>query len=144
VVRVYALRNWVEQSYKQVKHELGWVDCMVRTDRAIRRHWHLVHCAVSFCWRSWFADEPGKAMTGAGPPAAIDRLEPESEPATDQAAGRGEKAARDRIVAASVAAGTGLAHPLGIAPALLAGMVAGAPADRAASAVRRGGRRAAA
>ena len=25
VVRLYSLRNWVEQSYKQVKHALGWV-----------------------------------------------------------------------------------------------------------------------
>jgi hypothetical protein len=26
VVRLYGLRNWVEQSYKQVKGELGWAD----------------------------------------------------------------------------------------------------------------------
>src|SRR5205809_911578 len=26
VVRCYGLRNWVEQGYKQVKHELGWAD----------------------------------------------------------------------------------------------------------------------
>ena len=25
VVRLYSLRNWVEQSYKQVKHALRWV-----------------------------------------------------------------------------------------------------------------------
>jgi hypothetical protein len=35
----------VEQSYKQVKQELGWADFMVRRDRAIRRHWILVFCA---------------------------------------------------------------------------------------------------
>ena len=48
VVRLYSLRNWVEQGYKQVKHELGWADFQVRSDRAIRRHWQLVCCAFSF------------------------------------------------------------------------------------------------
>jgi hypothetical protein len=50
VVRLYGLRNWVEQGYKQVKGELGWADFQVRSDRAIRRHWTLVCCAFSFCW----------------------------------------------------------------------------------------------
>ena len=36
VVRLYGLRNWVEQSYKQVKVELGWADFQVRSDLAIR------------------------------------------------------------------------------------------------------------
>src|SRR5512132_1505903 len=52
VVRLYGLRNWVEQGYKQVKGELGWADFQVRSDRAIRRHWQLVCCAFSFCWRA--------------------------------------------------------------------------------------------
>src|SRR4029079_3099451 len=29
-VRLYGLRMWVEQSYKQVKQELGWADWQVR------------------------------------------------------------------------------------------------------------------
>jgi hypothetical protein len=37
VVRLYGLRNWVEQGYTQVKDELGWADFMVRSDRARRR-----------------------------------------------------------------------------------------------------------
>src|SRR5712691_13305821 len=41
---------WVEQSYKHVKHELGWSQYQVRSDRAMRRHWQLVCCAFSFCW----------------------------------------------------------------------------------------------
>jgi SRSO17 transposase len=49
VVRLYGLRMWVEQSYKQVKHALGWSDYQVRSDTAIRRHWQLVCCAFSFC-----------------------------------------------------------------------------------------------
>ena len=32
VVRLYGLRNWVEQGYKQVKGELGWADFQVRSD----------------------------------------------------------------------------------------------------------------
>ena len=51
VVRLYGLRNWIEDHYKRVKDELGWADFMVRSDRAIRRHWTLVNCAFSFCWR---------------------------------------------------------------------------------------------
>ncbi|MBG6070546.1 MULTISPECIES: transposase [unclassified Polaromonas] len=50
VVRIYGLRNWVEQSYKQMNDELGCADFMVRSDRAIRPHWTLVCCAVAFCW----------------------------------------------------------------------------------------------
>ncbi|MCQ8195217.1 hypothetical protein NP777_44775 [Streptomyces sp. RCU064] len=41
IVRIYGIRNWIEQSYKQVKDELGWADFQVRTDRAIRRSWAL-------------------------------------------------------------------------------------------------------
>ena len=50
VVRLYGLRMWVEQSYKQVKGELGFSDFQVRSDEAIRSHWQLVLCAFSFCW----------------------------------------------------------------------------------------------
>jgi SRSO17 transposase len=50
IVRLYGLRMWVEQSYKQVKHVLGWSDYQVRSDLAIRRHWQLVYCAFAFCW----------------------------------------------------------------------------------------------
>jgi hypothetical protein len=50
VVRLYGLRMWVEQSYKQVKHVLGWSGYQLRSDVAIRRHWHLVCLAFSVCW----------------------------------------------------------------------------------------------
>jgi hypothetical protein len=50
VVRLYGLRMWVEQSYKQVKHALGWSAYQIRSDHAIRRHWQLVCLAFSFCW----------------------------------------------------------------------------------------------
>ena len=70
VVRLYGLRNWVEQGYKQVKGELGWGDFQVRTDRAIRRHWALVCCAFAFCWRVGFTtlDAPWPARPPAPRP----------------------------------------------------------------------------
>ena len=58
IVRIYGIRHWIEQSYKQVKDELGWADFQVRSDIAIRRHQVLVNCAFSFCWAAWFADHP--------------------------------------------------------------------------------------
>lgn len=57
VVRIYGIRTWIEQGYKQVKDELGWADFQVRSDAAIRRHQTLVMCAFSFCWQTWFSDQ---------------------------------------------------------------------------------------
>ncbi len=61
VVRIYGLRPWVEQSYKQVKDELGWADFQVRSGIAIRRHQALVNCAFSFCWDTWLTARPPPA-----------------------------------------------------------------------------------
>ena len=58
IVRIYGIRHWIEQGYKQVKDELGWADFQVRSDIAIRRHQVLVTCAFSFCWDAWFHDRP--------------------------------------------------------------------------------------
>jgi len=116
VVRLYGLRLRVEQGYKQVKRELGWADFQVRADRAIRRHWALVCCAFSFCWRAWFA----------APPAG--------------AAARAKRGAAERprqrlpVLAADAAAGARLAGPLELPRALLAGVVDRAPAPRTAGA----------
>jgi hypothetical protein len=74
VVRLYGLRNWVEQGGKQVKGGLGWADFQVRSDRAIRRHWALVCCAFSFCWQTFLAEDPAQpapsALQAAAPSAA--------------------------------------------------------------------------
>ncbi len=70
MVRLYGLRNWVEQGYKQVKGELGWADFQVRSDRAIRRHWTLVCCAFSFCWRAWFAQARHRRVAAGAAPGA--------------------------------------------------------------------------
>ena len=122
IVRIYSIRNWIEQGYKQVKDELGWADFQVRSDIAIRRHQVLVCCAFSFCWATWFA-HPGSPA--AAPPA------PQS--------GSGERGSRPRraVPAAVLAAGAArrprLAFPVDRAAALVAGMVQGAPAAAAAS-----------
>jgi hypothetical protein len=121
VVRIYGIRPWVEQGYKQVKDELGWADFQVRSDIAIRRHQVLVNCAFSFCWDAWFADRPP-------PGAAASRPQP----------GRGEKGAARRraagaVLAAGAARGARLAFPVDRAAALVAGLVQGAPAAAAAS-----------
>jgi DDE superfamily endonuclease len=122
VVRLYCLRNWVEQGYKQVKHELGWADFQVRSDRAIRRHWQLVWCAFCFCWRAWFAEQPTSAVQPA--PA----LQPAAVGARgDRPRQQGGRVRTDRGVAGGAAAGARLADPVGRARALLAGVVAHAP-----------------
>jgi len=66
VVRLYSLRSWIEQSYKQVKNSLGWAQYQVRKDLAIRRHWQLVCCAFTFCW--WTNAD---FLEGEAPPGVI-------------------------------------------------------------------------
>jgi hypothetical protein len=123
IARIYGIRHWTGQSYKQAKDELGWADFQVRSDTAIRRHQVLVNAAFSFCWDTWFAD----------PPPRHDLAPPRPEP------GRGERGATPRLTPAGtiLAAGTArnprLAHPRDHAAALVASMVQGAPAAAAAS-----------
>jgi SRSO17 transposase len=145
VVRLYGLRNWVEQGYKQAKQELGWADFMVRADRAIRRHWALVWCAFSFCWRAWFAEHRPPSI-GAVDPTPTD--EPHASPhdtrAAQAAPGRGEnghgarrRPGPDGPLADDPAPGARLARPLELPLALLARMVHRAPAPGAPGAARR-------
>jgi SRSO17 transposase len=127
VVRLYSLRTWVEQGYKQVKHELGWADFQVRSDRAVRRHWQLVCCAFCFCWRAWFAEQ------------AVSPMQPDDQPAS--AGARGETTSHQPaptgtggVLAGGAAPGAWLADPVGRARTLVAGVVAGGPAVPAAAA----------
>src|SRR5207247_7453728 len=69
VVRIYGIRHWTEQGYKQVKDELGWADFQVRSDTAIRRHQALVNCAFCFCWHAWFGAHPASPQTAPPRPA---------------------------------------------------------------------------
>jgi hypothetical protein len=127
VVRLYGLRNWVEQGYKQVKGELGWADFQVRSDRAIRRHWALVCCAFSFCWQALLAEDPDQ-------PALFD---PQAVPAAARGApttGHPRQTRPQQLVAGGVAGGAGLADPVERAATLLAVVVTSAAAPAAATA----------
>jgi hypothetical protein len=149
VVRLYGLRLWVEQGYKQVKGELGWADFQVRADAAIQRHWHLVCCAFTFCWWAWFQAEAREAAAPALGDVAMAPAPP--APAATDPAGRGENprrsggqrppARRPRVVAGDGAAGPRLAGPVASARTLLARLVVPPPARRTASCARRGRRR---
>jgi hypothetical protein len=123
IVRIYGIRHWIEQGYKQVKDELGWADFQVRSDVAIRRHQALVNCAFSFCWAAWFADHPPQPASEASPP----------EPGRGERGASRRRAAAGTVLAAGTARGTRLAFPLDRAAAMVAGMVHGAPAPAAAS-----------
>ena len=129
VVRIYGLRQWVEQSYRQIKGELGFSDFQVRKDHAIRRHWELVLCAFSFCW--WAYNTRGTRSGTARPSLRRGSL---------HSGGNGGKRKANRggtsfsVVAGSTAAGARMAGPVGYALALLEGVVEGAPATTTASA----------
>jgi DDE superfamily endonuclease len=127
VVRLYGLRNWVEQGYKQVKGELGWADFQVRSDRAIRRHWTLVCCAFSFCWQAFLAEHPDR-------PAPADPQAVPTAARGAQATGHPGGTGRRSVVAEGVASGAGVADPLERAGALLAVVVTSAAAPAAATA----------
>jgi len=89
IVRLYGLRNWVEQGYKQVKQTLGWSQYQVRNERAILRHWILVYCAFTFCWwqaaqqssasaQNWFADPAQQPKQRTSDTPAILKKKPDS------------------------------------------------------------------
>jgi hypothetical protein len=127
-VYLYVLRNCVEQGYRQVRGESGWADFKVRSDRAIRRHWTLVRCAFSFCWQSFLAEDPSQpepSPNAEAAPTATRGAQP-----TGHRGGTG----RTPVVAAGTASGAGLADPIDRAGALLAVVVASAPAAAAPSA----------
>jgi len=124
VVRLYGLRMWVEQSDKQTKYALGWSQYQVRSDQAMRRHWQLVCCAFSCCW--WHDSHP--FLTVEAPPDAHH----EAQPAADEAAGRGGNTRHSPagVLAGGAARRARLAGAVAHAPALLAQLVAAAPAAR--------------
>jgi hypothetical protein len=122
IVRCYGLRNWVEQGYKQVKHELGWADFQVRSDTAIRRHYALVCCAFSFCWQT----------ATANPPPVVDTTASTGERYSGRESGHHDnvhsgQSSADTPVAGRAAPDPGLADPGHTAATLLARLVQRAP-----------------
>lgn len=122
VMRLYGLRMWVEQSYKQVKHVLGWSDYQVRSDLAIRRHWQLACCAFSFCWWA-YGRLPASSLEE---PSQATRDELPSGPE-----GRGKKESPSGVLAANLESGEGVAGTLRNAESVLEGVLRDAPAARA-------------
>ncbi len=126
IVRLYGLRMWVEQSYKQVKHALGWAEYQVRSDLAMRRHWVLVWCAFSFCW--WHLRHGATAV-----PRWLDDVAAPEDRAPSSEAGRGEKSAGTKraapagVLASRIEEGAGLVRALAHGEAVLAGVAAAAP-----------------
>ena len=105
----------MEQSYKRVKHVLGWSAYQVRSDIAIIRHWQLVCCALSLCWWAYGrlpTEEPAK---------------PGNDLSADSAE-RGEKQTSG-VVAGGFEGGKGVARTAGNAMALLEGLLRDAPAN---------------
>jgi hypothetical protein len=133
VVRLYGLRQWVEQSYRQIKGELGFSDFQVRSDRAIRRHWELVFCAFSFCWWAYKQEHEATTFTDPAPeaqPARGNRPEPE-----EVGEKRRDRRGGDRsVVAGGAATGSRVVGSVGDAVALLEGVLRSAPATATASA----------
>jgi DDE superfamily endonuclease/Transposase DDE domain len=127
VARLYALRSWIEQSYKQVKNSLGWAHYQVRKDISIRRHWQLVCCAFSFCW--WACAECEDI--GSPPVVVLKDVRYSSIAATEPDGG--EKTGREgvaSIMAEGTAEDTFLAPAVRNAPALLESVYRTAPAQR--------------
>ena len=130
VIRLYGLRMWVEQSYKQVKHALGWSQYQVRSDQAMRRHWQLVCCAFSFCW--YHASHPcSRLVAEEMKESEADVHTPTNVPAPAVGTGeknqRGTKRATARVLADGPTRGTGMVRALDHAQALLESVVRAAP-----------------
>jgi hypothetical protein len=123
VVRLYGLRMWVEQSYKQIKQVLGWSGYQVGSDIAMRRRWQLVCCAFSFCWWAY-------GRLPALPEKPAER--PEEDLPADSAGRRGKETCG--ALAGGLEGGGGVTGASGDAPALLEGVLRSAPAKGAKSA----------
>jgi SRSO17 transposase len=104
VYRICRLRDWIEHYYKPAKHELGWADFQVRSEKAIERHWQLVMLAFTF------------SLLTAAP-------DDQARQAPARNGGAGKKSAAADHLAVHAAAGPQLAVPLGAPAVVLAALV---------------------
>jgi SRSO17 transposase len=134
VVRLYSLRSWIEQSYKQVKNSLGWAHYQVRSDLAIRRHWQLVCCAFTFCWLA----NTDHLLEEEAPPGVVLEEETSSSSSSTSAVERGKKGGSKPPASSVLARGTkegeGVAGAVRNAMAILEGVLREAPTSGARSA----------
>jgi SRSO17 transposase len=130
VVRLYGLRMWVEQSYKHVKHALGWSQYQVRSDKAIRRHWQLVCCAFSFCWYHVShptASPTQEAKVPSKPEAPLHTSVPAHAAGTGEKNQRGKRSSATSVLAGGAASRARVVGAVDHAAALLAWLVSTAP-----------------
>ncbi|MDQ3509083.1 MAG: IS701 family transposase [Actinomycetota bacterium] len=134
VVRLYSLRNWIEQSYKQVKNSLGWAHYQVRKDISIRRHWQMVCVAFSFCWL-----ESADLLRAGSLPGVLEKKEAGVPATSREEVGRektnpSKRDTKPAFVARSAQEGEVMAGALRNSVALLEGVLGSAPASGAKSA----------
>lgn len=127
IVRLYGLRTWVEQGYKQLKDQLGWADFQVRSAIAILRHYILVYAAFSFCWQAWFTSDHTGAPRPARSSASTTHQPSRRERGTPHRSSR-HPTRQPTTMAGGATPGPRLADPLHTAATLVAGMVERAPA----------------
>ena len=106
VYRICRLRDWTGHCCKPAKHELGWADFQVRSEKAIVRHWQLVMLAFTFSLLT--TASPGQ--TGEAPPG-------------DSGTAAGGKSAAPDHLAGHAEAGSQLAVPVDAPAAVLAPLV---------------------
>jgi hypothetical protein len=89
----------------------------------MRRHWQLVCCAFSFCW---YHQAHAPAVKFPAVPAQPPSQTPERQKAEEKKGARGERTTVG-VLAQSPASGARVARTLGLAPTVLARVVAAAP-----------------
>ena len=129
----WPLRNWIEQSYKQVKNSLGWAHYQVRKDISIRRHWQMVCLAFSFCW--WESSDLLEAKTSPGVILEEKAHAPSIENRTTQGGKKERRSSEVSIplVAAGAEESEGMARTIRNAHALLEGVLGSVPSTGARS-----------
>jgi hypothetical protein len=104
----------------------------------MRRHWQLVCCAFSFCWYHHAHAPASEPLTVPVQRAPADKHEPEeaaAEPRVEEKKGARSVQTTAGVLAQSLASRQSLARTLGLAPAVLAGVVATAPTSASPTAL---------
>ena len=127
MVRLYALRNWIEQSYKQVENALGWALYQVSKDISIRRHWQMVCLAFTSSW--WESSDLLEAETPAGVTLQSNEPDPALETQTPEGGKKERRSSEacEPLVASGAAKSEDMAGTISHAHTLLEGVLESAP-----------------